>query len=170
MFASKYAFYSMCLTSTRCAHFCSAPNSTFSPLSLFFRRDALKLNILEENIIKKPAVKLQQTCCNFCTNKQILIFYQTWNCQLHNLVDFFKMLITTYLLAKIGADRAKNEQHFADDLTRKWQKNQTVKPIPRPGAALALRVRRRAFLGPSPPISTFACWPLRVKKPHRILK
>ena len=34
--------------------------------------------------------------------------------QLENLVDFKKMLQNAYFLAKIGADTAENEQHFAE--------------------------------------------------------
>ena len=36
--------------------------------------------------------------------------------QLDNLVDFEKMLSNAYLLAKIGADTAENEQRFAEIL------------------------------------------------------
>ena len=36
--------------------------------------------------------------------------------QLENLVDFEKMLQNAYFLAKIGADTAENEQHFAEIL------------------------------------------------------
>ena len=35
---------------------------------------------------------------------------------LDNLVDFEKMLQNAYLLAKLGADTAENEQHFAEIL------------------------------------------------------
>ena len=36
--------------------------------------------------------------------------------QLENLVDFEKMLQNACFLAKIGADAAENEQHFAEIL------------------------------------------------------
>ena len=50
-------------------------------------------------------------------NLQTFVKFQKF--QLENLVDlisFWKMLQNAYFLAKIGADTAENEQHFAEIL------------------------------------------------------
>ena len=51
-------------------------------------------------------------------NLPTVTFAKFQKSQLDNLVDFEKMLQDAYFLAKIGADTAENEQHFAKKMRK----------------------------------------------------
>ena len=74
-------------------------------------------------------------------NLQNFVKFQKF--QLDNLVDFEKCCKTRILLAKIGADKAENERHFAQNLQKKIGNYPTgnYSPgrfrSPRPGAPAA---------------------------------
>ena len=67
-------------------------------------------------------------------NLQNFVKFQKF--QLENLVDFEKMLQNAYLLAKIGADTAENEQHFAENLPIGRRVAEPDPPPPGPTAGL----------------------------------
>ena len=69
------------------------------------------------------------------------------------------MLQNAYFLAKIGADTAENEQHFAEILPKIG--NYPTGPL---GPGHRSKVTRTAALGPGIPGRKLACGPLRTAR------
>ena len=64
---------------------------------------------------------MSQNLQNFARFKKI---------QLDNLVDLKRMLQSAYFLAKIGADTAENEQHFAEILPKTDRRGPLARQAP----------------------------------------
>ena len=105
-FASKYAFDSI-FQALQDMH-------TFAPLQSqnFRKKSVWKISDFRENAARK--LQMSRNLQNFA---KFELKFQKF--QLENLIKsgrFWKMLTNAYLLAKIGADTAENEQHFAEIL------------------------------------------------------
>ena len=118
-------------SSTRFASFCTAAISKFS---------------------QKIGLKKQQFSWKFSKNFANVAKFAKY-CQISKISAwesgrFWKMLQNAYFLAKIGADTAENEQHFAEILPTDalWRRRRSVS-APRPPGSPTSR-RRGSWTGP----------------------
>ena len=130
-------------SSTRCAYFCTAAISKFS------QKIGLKKQQFSWNFSRKIANVAK--FARFCQISKI----SAWESG-----RFWKMLQNAYFLAKIGADTAENEQHFAEilptDALWRLAARAARRPAP-PAARPARRPRRCSPAGAArPPVRTLA--------------
>ena len=128
-FCKKICVWQHFSSSTRFASFCTAAISKFS------QKIGLKNQQFSWNFSKKIANVAK--FAKFCQISKI----SAWESG-----RFWKMLQNAYFLAKIGADTAENEQHFAEILPTDalWRQRGALREVPgppRPRGERALRGR-----------------------------
>ena len=137
-FCKKICVWQHFSSSTRFASFCTAAISKFS------QKIGLKNQKFSWNFCKKKIANVGKFA-NFCQISKI----SAWESG-----RFWKMLQNAYFLAKIGADTAENEQHFAEILPKIG--NYPTGPLQ--VSDLPEEDRQRPARSPArpPPVSTFA--------------